>query len=148
MNKIKELEERIRLIGHEFALAQADLEALKQEPEWPQKGDGYWIVDSDGEVLDMVWTDDKDDNLYRSFSNIFRTEEEAETHALRVKIFNKLWQMADDNNTGGWFIDLRQLKAFNTEFHRPTKLEPIFPTGERAQAAIDAVRDDVGKLND
>ena len=53
------------------------LEEMLLEPaEWPQKGDGYWIIGG-GTVVSRRWDNDSLDNEFKDFGNYFRTKKEA-----------------------------------------------------------------------
>lgn len=51
----------------------------------PRENDSYYFIDNDGDILDYVWEgDDYDTDLY-NFGNCFRTHEEAEVMAEKIK---------------------------------------------------------------
>ena len=75
-DEIKALKERI-----------AELEQqAKQEKEFPQFGDDYWYVDSDTDVLDVAWYGGEYDQGRLSIGNVFKTKEEAEFVAEKLKV--------------------------------------------------------------
>ena len=51
----------------------------------PEHGETYYYTDSIGAVDDYKWTDDPADRLYYESGNCFKTEEEAEAAAEKVK---------------------------------------------------------------
>lgn len=51
----------------------------------PKKGDEYFYVDKDGQVGEYHWVGFWFDNILFDFGNCFRTREEAEAAAERVK---------------------------------------------------------------
>lgn len=81
------IQERIEALETEFA---EKLKALKaetqQEQEFPKRGDKYWFVDSDTEVIASKWFCDVWDQGRLSIGNIFRTKEQAEFAAEKLKV--------------------------------------------------------------
>lgn len=60
----------------------------KQVVDWrwePKEGDSYYSVDVDGEITNYTWDGDDFDAGCYNFGNCFRTEEEAEAMAEKVK---------------------------------------------------------------
>ena len=53
-------------------------------------GDVFWIVSGDGEVDDTWWADDNFDNAALNNNAIFKTQEEAEFEAERLKVLREL----------------------------------------------------------
>lgn len=53
-------------------------------------GDVFWIVSGDGEVDDTWWVDDNFDNAALNNNAIFKTQEEAEFEAERLKVLREL----------------------------------------------------------
>lgn len=51
----------------------------------PEFDEMYWNILADGEVILFCWRDDEIDRTYFNFGNCFRTEEEAEAAAEKVK---------------------------------------------------------------
>ena len=68
------------------------LEELKKEEEGfkPEYGDAYWVVDSNGRVGDLIWTDHVYDEIALENNAIFKTQEEAEFEAERLKVLREL----------------------------------------------------------
>jgi hypothetical protein len=54
------------------------------EPQWPQMGDTFYRLNSQGMIIIANWTDSLKQNAIRSFMGIFKTE--AEAKALREKL--------------------------------------------------------------
>lgn len=52
---------------------------------WPQRGDTYYFVTPNGSIDSFTFIGDKVDKALRLFGNFFRTREEAEAAAKRVK---------------------------------------------------------------
>ncbi len=51
----------------------------------PETNEMYWFIPKDGEVIPFCWCADKIDMECFNFGNCFRTEEEAEAAAEKVK---------------------------------------------------------------
>lgn len=51
----------------------------------PETNEMYWFIPKDGEVIPFCWCDDEIDRTCFNFGNCFRTEEEAEAAAEKVK---------------------------------------------------------------
>ena len=72
----------------EIAQVRAEL-AAEEEKAWeswkPEVAQAYWLINTDGVVLDSWWDDDRTDNMRRDFNNCFPTKEAAERHALRLR---------------------------------------------------------------
>lgn len=91
--ELKALKERI-----------VELEELaKEEQEFPRDGDVYWLINTDGETNWVRWHGAEIENKRLSFGNIFRTEEEAEFAAEKLKVeaelrkFSKPFEIWGDN---------------------------------------------------
>ena len=67
------------------------LEKIAQEQKYSFKdGDVYWFVDSVGRVYTMVWVNDYFDQQALENNAIFKTQEEAEFEAERLKVLREL----------------------------------------------------------
>lgn len=58
---------------------------MEEHIKWPQKGDIYYWLDSDGNVFDCQYNETRMDVIRQVFGNLFRTKEEAEEMAEQVK---------------------------------------------------------------
>lgn len=75
---------------------------VKDKPQWPSQGDNYYYIDNDGEILKGRWviingTPSRLDAHRHDIGNIFKTEEEAEFEKERLKIYNKLKSLSNDD---------------------------------------------------
>lgn len=65
------------------------IESLEKEEEggvWvPEEGDEYWVVENAGVITWHSWDNDEIDQDYLSVGNVFKTEEEAQMHKLRLQ---------------------------------------------------------------
>lgn len=69
----------------------AKLEAIDKEiaalpKEWPQVGDHYYYVGTDGSIGSFGWCDDNADRSIQTHGNIFPTLHAAEQHAKRLRL--------------------------------------------------------------
>ena len=65
----------------------AELEVLaKEEQKFPQKYDDYWYVADDTEVLRQSWYNSEYDEGRLSIDNIFKTEQQAEFIAEKLRV--------------------------------------------------------------
>jgi len=120
-----------------------ELQQLKQEEQaWPKQNKSYWYIGADGEVYRDFYTNQPKHERRKAFGNIFRTKEEAERHALRSRIYNRLWAMADG---GKWLINSKSAIEY---FGKPLLTTPTYSTKGKTQAALDAVSDDLKKLQE
>lgn len=51
----------------------------------PAVNDWYWVVTSDGKVNKLLWFNSKNNNRFFNFGNCFKTKEEAEIAAKKIK---------------------------------------------------------------
>ena len=52
---------------------------------WPQKGNGFWSISSDGTSFANIWSNDCYDNGRMDIGNVFKTEEAADRFANYLK---------------------------------------------------------------
>jgi len=92
--KYAELKELInygrRQIDKDLEDITKEIEKLKAEPKvWPQVGDRYWYITSDGEVK-FAFNNSDWDKLLFAIGNCFRTREEAEAELDARKVVAEL----------------------------------------------------------
>ena len=81
------IQERIEALETEFDKKIKALKAeMQREEEFPQDGDDYWYVDDDTEVMDIEWDGSNCDQDRMSIGNIFRTKEQAEFAAEKLRV--------------------------------------------------------------
>lgn len=61
-------------------------EQVEQTKEFPQKYDDYWYVDADTEVLSKKWYNSEYDEGRLSIDNIFKTKDQAEFTAEKLRV--------------------------------------------------------------
>lgn len=94
-------EQRIALLQKQLDELKASLKEKKEDGLWipdNSERERYYFIDTDGAVLDSI--QDLSDWDYL-FQNYFKTREQAERHAKRLKLYNKLWKLAEHLN-GDW----------------------------------------------
>ena len=118
-------------------------EQAKEEQEFPQFGDDYWYVDSDTDVLDVAWYGGEYDQGRLSINNVFKTKDQAEFAAEKLRVeaelrkFSRPFKEGEDN----WYMALGD--AFET-YYMNDSIDPIqgviyFDSLKRAHQATDEV---------
>lgn len=92
-NKIEELEEQLEELRAKVNELEQAL-SLAKLAEWPQEGDRYWFVTSDGVVSSDLWDNDSTDAGRAEIGNVFRTEEEADFEVQRLRVIAELKKFA------------------------------------------------------
>jgi len=68
-----------------------------KEPEFPQKGDLYWYIGSNGSICNNFYTGIGIDKRRLDFGNCFKTKEDTEFKLEQLKVLRELEQLADDD---------------------------------------------------
>ena len=143
MNKIDELETKIKELSEEIER----LKAEKEKEVWkPKNGDKYWLISHNGYVVQVRWMgDEAEDDIY-AIGNVFRTQEEAEFRAEQLKVEAELRRFARpfDEDERNWAIifDVDE-KKITTDSERSYQSCNIhFASEEIARKAIDTVGED------
>lgn len=90
-------EQRIALLQKQLDELKASLEK-KEDALWvPKEGAPYYFISYDGCV---ERTDSVEGEDFRNY-NFFQTQDQALRHAKRLKLYNKLWRLAEHLN-GDW----------------------------------------------
>ena len=123
----------------------AELEELaKEEKEFPQFGDDYWYVDSDTDVLDVAWYGGEYDQGRLSIDNVFKTKDQAEFAAEKLKVEAELRKFSRPFEYGKFnyylFLNIKS-DSLDTQFtsYCPPQGAIYFESEEKAQQAIEAV---------
>ncbi|MGX7077454.1 hypothetical protein [Globicatella sanguinis] len=140
MNKIDELEMKIKELSEEIER----LKAEKEKEVWkPKCGDKYWTISHNGYVVQARWMgDEAEDDIY-AIGNVFKTEEEAEFRVEQLKVeaelrrFSRPFKNDSENYTLRYWQDEDILEIICFEFSQCGNL--YFPSEDIAQKAIDTV---------
>lgn len=70
---------------------EADMFLIKLvEEKWvPEKGDDYWLINSEGTIVSSYYENDSTDEFRLSVGNIYKTKEEAEAYKHKLINLNK-----------------------------------------------------------
>lgn len=133
-DEIKELKQRI-----------AELEKqAKEEQKFPQFGDTYYYIESNGRIGVFSWNEATFDLQAQEVGNIFHTEEEAEFAVEKLKVEEELRKFSrpfkeDENN---YFIELylfdKTLSIDSSEYFQ-TQGTIYFESAKVANEATDTV---------
>lgn len=135
-DEIKELKQRITELEQQ----------AKQEKEFPQDGDKYWSVDSEGWVYGPYeyLSGDEMDLCRSSIGNTFQTEEQAEFAAEKLKVeaelrkFSRPFKEDDYNSFIEFYMFDKTLTVDSNEYWQ-TQGVIYFESDKKAQQAIDTV---------
>ena len=70
------------------------VESLKEQQEFPQDGDMYWIIEDSTEVSRYAWEGDDFDNQHLPVGNVFKTREQAEFAVEKLKVEAELRKLS------------------------------------------------------
>ena len=119
-------------------------EQVEQEKEFPQFGDDYWYVDSDTDVLDVAWYGGEYDQGRLSIDNVFKTKDQAEFAAEKLRVEAELRKFSRPFEYGKFnyylFLNIKS-DSLDTQFtsYCPPQGAIYFESEEKAQQAIEAV---------
>ena len=119
------------------------VEALKEEKqEFPQDGDEYWYIDDAGDILNEKW-DGLDFEIERlEFGNIFKTKDQAEFAAEKLKVEAELRKFS---RPFLWGTENTAILFDGDDFKFDTRLAHVFQgtiyfeTENKAKQAIQSV---------
>ena len=81
------IQERIEALETEFNEKIKTLKAEAQrEQEFPRDGDIYWLINTAGETNWVRWHGAEIENKRLSFGNVFKTKEQAEFAAEKLRV--------------------------------------------------------------
>lgn len=148
-------EQRIAELQKQLDELKASLEK-KEDRLWvPQIGESYWFVDNDAEATTETYVDSNISYDRVLYGNFFKTKEQAERHAKRLKLYNKLWRLAEHLN-GDWVPDWNSTNVTDYKYYIiyvRNKIEidgwsnfcfgmPVFRSKELAEKAISMLTDE------
>ncbi|MBK0348210.1 hypothetical protein JDW15_06125 [Aerococcaceae bacterium zg-ZJ1578] len=106
-------------------------------------GDSYYVIESDGRVVENRWDNDFVDKNRLSIGNVFKTKEEAEFEVEARKVYHELKKFSRPfvKNKGNWVIgyDLIRNDFSLIDMLRIKSPELYFESKETAKKAFDAV---------
>ena len=139
------IQERIEALETEF---NEKIKALKAEAqqgdEFPQDGDEYWYVDSDTEAMDIEWDGSHCDQGRLSIGNVFKTKEQAEFTAEKIKVeaelrkFSRPFEKGEYNSYIFFYIDGDYLEV-GYKVSTPSQGAIYFESEEKAKQVIQSV---------
>ena len=152
------VEELLRLFanfsGKPFRLEEIEeAEDVQEEKEWPQDGDNYYYIHSNGEIANSnFYLNDSFCKNILSVGNYFRTREEAEFEVERLKVLEEMKKFAEsedrewDGINEHWCI-IYQCSTFVPSIKFLFKIECkydgiYFETEEKARECVKAVGED------
>lgn len=103
------MQEELQKLREEFDRRIKELEdKYNSQEERPKYGDNYWVINDKGETVAYYWADDSFDETALENNAIFKTKEEAEFEAERLKVLRQLEKMGSpyDDQFGNWCIYL------------------------------------------
>lgn len=138
------IQERIEALETEFAEKIKTLKAeAQQRDEFPKDGDIYWLINTAGETNWVHWHDTEIDNKRLSFGNAFKTKEQAEFAAekLRVEAELRKFSRPFDYERFNHFIKIHQDGTIEIHFDKSFQNQGTiyFESGEKAAEAIKSV---------
>ena len=114
---------------------------VEQEKEFPQFGDDYWYVDSDTDVLDVAWYGGEYDQGRLSIDNVFKTKDQAEFAAEKLRVeaelrkFSRPFEYGKFNYCLLFDIDGNNFRTDVTSYC-PSQGAIYFESEEKAQEAV------------
>ncbi len=157
MNK-QELNNRIEQLEKELA----QLKVMATKPDavelWvPREHIIYYYTNGSGRIYRTFNENTSNDTYLINHNNIFQTEKQAERHAKRLKLYNKLWRLAEHLN-GDWAPDYtegtqakyyivvnNQSFSVNDKYNLNSSV-PVFYSFELAQQAIDSLTEEEKRI--
>lgn len=131
--ELKSLKERI-----------AELEEqVKQEQEFPQDGDEYWYMNALGIIFHDKWSGSISEEEMLEIGNVFKTREQADFAAEKLKVEAELRKYSRPFNYGwdNYNIILTDNESVNTAYWSGVQSQGSihFESRDKAQQAIESV---------
>lgn len=151
---------KIQIIDGEVTeVSQQDWQAFEawrkeQAKDWPQKGEQYFAILRDGQVVNYIWFTDIVDTRCQSIGNIYRTQAEALAQVEKLKAkaridkyiaANGLAFVPDWDNEEGYSTIGYRLGRFEHYSWKESKVEAsfYFESNFHAKQVIDNCTDDL-----
>ena len=142
------IQERIEAFETEFAEKIKALKAeAQQEKEFPQLGDTYWYINSEGMVFDSEFENMQSDRDSLTIGNVFRTKNEAEFAIEKLKVETELRKFSTNFvlYKENWFLSLADTRKDVRplyEHRNDTQGVIYFESREKAEEAMDTVSEE------
>lgn len=122
-------------------------EKCKEEEEWPIHGEIYWAINDKGETTAHYWTDDDYDKTMLNNNALFKTGEEAEFEAGRLKVLRELEKMGRPFKTWdlNWSVmldDSEDIFFSCSDCDRRVYGNYYFDTEEKLKEAVEKIGED------
>lgn len=120
---------------------------VEQEKEFPQVEDDYWYVNGDAETMLAVWYGDDYDKGRLSIDNVFKTRNQVDFVAEKLKVeaelrkFSRPFADGEENNHIKYSPSFDELSVL-TSFSYQDQGVFYFESEEKAQQAISTVGED------
>lgn len=105
--QIKKLEKEVKKLQNEIEEKQKLIEDFKNMI-WPEIGDGYYVLSTDGYIDHSEWEDTQTEKDLLQHGFIFKTVSEAEREKNKRIVLTKLKKYTDKN--GEWVIAYRSFE--------------------------------------
>ena len=115
-----------------------DAKAIGEKP-WPQEGEKVYSVATNGEVIDFTYEKGYRDKI-KEFGNMFKTQEEAQMHSLRIESLSKgfIPTRLDSGYERYWVWSFQKGLAFEWDIGvKQFLITPKFRTKEACQEWYD-----------
>ena len=133
-----------------------DWEVVEEKKWGPKKGVIYWFIRRDGGIDYYSYEDDETDKNLMAIGNCFKTEEQAEFMAEKLKVIHELEKFAFENNEKeidwndvnqtkyylGMFQSDKIIAVFSTYKWYYTPFNIYFTSEEIAKKAIETIGED------
>ena len=151
------IEKFIKAFDIDAHINEIEQQEQPEDKEWPQYGDGYYFINSDGNIGDghFYISNNPSGKNRLDIGNCFRTREEAEFEVERLKVLAEMKKFAEpkdrdwDDNNEHWLIAINTNRsiAINTNsggvyytYAATYKSNAIyFESQERAQECVKAI---------
>lgn len=142
--KRSEYEERLKELNRQYEELQK-IEIEEYDVWKPEIKENYYMVSGNGTVNKTMWIDYDGEELRLDFGNVFKTKEEAEYEAERLKVYRKLRQFAlsKGRHVGCFCISFdyvyKEINYDKNETGFAKYGDLVFKTEEDARRAVEAV---------
>lgn len=137
LNRIEELEKELLELK----------ELVKEEQDFPQDGDIYWLIDDEGSVFNTFYDNHYIDRYHQLIGSVFKTKEQAEFAVEKLKVEAELRKFSKPFESGetSYYIFFHiEIDCLDTHFtsYCPPQGSIYFESEEKAQQAIESVGED------